>query len=845
MSAVDTFRNALFGNPPSPTTKPSREGALAAFAELYEASVIAQAAAQAGITIVSTIADRDAFYATEANRGKLVYVNNNNGSATDPANGVYEYVGGSARIAQAFYQGVLTTVQPLIDQAALATTQAQKARLLLGAARLTLGDMIDRVTLDSAPQNGAVATPRGFTISNGNGRSSFFACDSQIDEVTRPMIPNGTKCRMIATITMSAGGAAIFGAPSPTYPTRVKYVTDPVGGSHLIGAYDAVLSGYVGDTLIVQTTFDWDPQILSAGVQVQFGNIPSSYSGTYTAELTGLALVIDALPGGVSMTASDLVDQVNRARDKAGAVLSYTVGQGKTFANLALAQAAFGNAKEANRRQLMLTPGTDLTKIQLPDFTDIVGYGPRRSEMAYTGSTAMVESTRRNYDPLRLYANSRVANIAVRCKNCNYGAHMENDGAVRDYVRGLEDFVIEHAGNDEVYAVSGDAAIMWIPAIGIGGSSGGFDYLKRGTAVSKAGGGVLVHNSKLQTKPHRFLIEDLVMGGDHPVAADLTITTLGSQTPDTGLVRTSRFTNGFIRFVTSAAVEDPLNDGAWQHDYDLIVDGSSPFITRMEMSGRALRFRGKTAQATGIAGQGAAYEALMGAYPNVAKASFGGPGRYPSLIGWLNLSAAGRMGQLLGDCSSSPKLFRLIFGNQTLDYTFNQDMRGVSNGDILTRLTNAFGSVVNIDLFDVSATYRPKVASQEVSPINTSSYDIVQGAAVVLTSGGTVCRPAEPSDFTGSGGYVDPAIKIGIALEDVPVNRAGRIQWRGWTTPEQTLANVAANLNEGYGIADPSTVGGVHGALTYKGSGGAALRCIRASAGDGLGRSIPATLLIS
>lgn len=82
-------------------------------------------AAQAGITTVSTTAARDTFYATEANRGKLVYVNNNNGSATDPANGVYEYVSGAARIAESFYQGVSTVVQPLVDKAEDAQAEAQ------------------------------------------------------------------------------------------------------------------------------------------------------------------------------------------------------------------------------------------------------------------------------------------------------------------------------------------------------------------------------------------------------------------------------------------------------------------------------------------------------------------------------------------------------------------------------------------------------------------------------------------------------------------------------------------------------------------------------------------------
>jgi hypothetical protein len=84
-----------------------------------------------GIEAVATIADRDTFYATEANRGKLIYVNNNNGSATDPANGVYEYVGG-ARLAQGFYEGLAATVQPIIDEGVEAA-QAAAATAVMAA----------------------------------------------------------------------------------------------------------------------------------------------------------------------------------------------------------------------------------------------------------------------------------------------------------------------------------------------------------------------------------------------------------------------------------------------------------------------------------------------------------------------------------------------------------------------------------------------------------------------------------------------------------------------------------------------------------------------------------------
>jgi len=129
MTAIDTLRDALFGNPPSPTAEISREGVLDAFTELYDQSVIAVFAAAAGITIVPTIADRNTFYSDLGNREKLVYVNNNNGLADDPANGVYEYAGGSARLAVSFYAGVATVVQPLVNQAEDAMVGAVAAKV--------------------------------------------------------------------------------------------------------------------------------------------------------------------------------------------------------------------------------------------------------------------------------------------------------------------------------------------------------------------------------------------------------------------------------------------------------------------------------------------------------------------------------------------------------------------------------------------------------------------------------------------------------------------------------------------------------------------------------------------
>jgi hypothetical protein len=122
------------------------------------------AADKAGYTTVATITDRDTFYATEANRGKLVYVNNNGGSATDPANGVYEYVGGTVRFAQSFYARVASVVQPLVNEAkASAMLASQKATSATASAQTaaavdqSVRDNIAKIDTASALQLQAVS----------------------------------------------------------------------------------------------------------------------------------------------------------------------------------------------------------------------------------------------------------------------------------------------------------------------------------------------------------------------------------------------------------------------------------------------------------------------------------------------------------------------------------------------------------------------------------------------------------------------------------------------------------------------------------------------------------------
>lgn len=91
MSAVETLRDALYGNPPSPTKKPSREGVLAAFTELNtQIYLLATVTLTAGGVVYATQSTLNADLAHAAGVAGLVW---NDADATK--NGLYVKIGAS------------------------------------------------------------------------------------------------------------------------------------------------------------------------------------------------------------------------------------------------------------------------------------------------------------------------------------------------------------------------------------------------------------------------------------------------------------------------------------------------------------------------------------------------------------------------------------------------------------------------------------------------------------------------------------------------------------------------------------------------------------------------------
>lgn len=193
-------------------------------------------AAQVGYTTVANVAARDTFYATPSNQSKLVYVNNNNGSATDPANGVYEYVSGAPRIAQAFYGALVSIVQPIADAAQTsAEFAAEKADEAAASVQPTFypifpdDPLYDIATRLVVGDDGVVVIDTDTTLATYPvfPDDPLYETDLIVDEDGGVLIAS----QPVVTDDYSTWQAAVLGDGNvwAASPTRSVKLSDPVG----------------------------------------------------------------------------------------------------------------------------------------------------------------------------------------------------------------------------------------------------------------------------------------------------------------------------------------------------------------------------------------------------------------------------------------------------------------------------------------------------------------------------------------------------------------------------------------------------------------------------------------
>ena len=850
------------GLPSSGENDPDKAEIRYALGELLETTL---SAIGAGFERYATLAELNANPGSAD--GELAYVFRNAGSTSDPANGVYQWnaAGNAWQLAPWYFNAVAGVLQPLVDEATEARDEVVGLTPRLFNGLRSLGESIGRATIAIAPQNGAVAIANGIRFSNGNGAGSFISYDVRLFDVDRQAIPVGSVLRVHAEFTVTPGAAAALGEPSTEHATKVVYRPDGVGVYHNLGVIDERASRYVAANVLARgTTVTWFDRvngagnpvsdgsgtavnIYSLGGTVQFPTVPG-YTGVYDVVLRSVALYVDDVPLGQYASAADFVQVLENERKRSGYVITYTVGgTASEFASLPLAQAALKDATPEAPQRVKLESGLYLDKFAVPANTYLEGGSLNMGAtiISYTGSATMTGATRINYDPMLIRGSCVIRGINLTTRESNYCVHSESAGAVKNFTQLIEDCTFRHEGNPLSTAAAGTPDLNWIPAIGVGMSSGGSITLRRVTATSRDGGGLYFHNTTGQDRPCHVLVEDCVIGGDAPYAADMYLSTLGSGTNDTVTLRNTVLNTGLLGCGVSAFPSDPAKNPANHMDFRVTLENVGDFIWSQDDSGRALRIRGSVAQPNYfVQGYGTAYGAMV-APPNLAENKLGDAGIFPALIGWYDVSTSSQnFGRRLGNCATAPKSMTIqIAGSADTVINFTTDMRGVSNSQILATINAALGSKGVADLYAPGRMYHPVAPQQERVMRNVGDWGINQGTIVLLLDGGAACRCAEPEDFTGSN-PTDPKARFGIALQDIYRGKVGRVQYRGWYSalaPDLYVDSQYPNVGDGY---KPVVRNGIHGQLQYVGSGGGIFRCVRFQQSDGLGRSTPCILQV-
>lgn len=121
------------------------------------------------------------------------------------------------------------------------------------------------------------------------------------------------------------------------------------------------------------------------------------------------------------------------------------------------------------------------------------------------------------------------------------------------------------------------------------------------------------------------------------------------------------------------------------------------------------------------------------------------------------------LGGILGDCSSSNKILKVIVNGVTKSCTFNADMTSMSNADVINYI-NARLEGVEVSLANLGDYYYPTFDGVNLIE-NNGTKTVKKGMGVMFDTNTITFRIATQTDK-----YVD-----GICIDDTPVGQLGRV----------------------------------------------------------------------
>ncbi|WP_310622489.1 hypothetical protein [Flexibacterium corallicola] len=460
------------------------------------------------------------------------------------------------------------------------------------------------------------------------------------------------------------------------------------------------------------------------------------------------------------------------------------------------------------------------------DFIDFKGTKKDQCIIDFQQPNDASEEDIAQYSAIYMNQNSRLEGLTVQVRNARYGIHLESNGQYPNKQQSIVNCHIEHLGNDDAV----NNAWQSQNGIGSGLSSGQVVDVIGNTIISKNGQTFAYHTNAWFSDPTvvRIYNNRLVA---KPTANVIGIRCLGSFQPDRCEIVGNTLT-GNISYASYAWQPSELKGQPANHaEVEIVGHGNSPAVFLNLDWGEALCVESSNQSAGSsvfIAGDAVALIFGDGTedkyFEREGSAGFGA-----RIWGWGDVSghAVGSsqdvyitsLGQRLGDCTISTKTLTVtVDGGSAINIVFNQDYTNTSNADILSFIGAALTGQATVTTIQPGARYRPHFSDEEGSFWNNSGTGIPFGSCVAYDMSKHEIRLMTSEDDVG--------LFAGVAWEDIPTGKTGRVKIRGFLPLSDIILNGQSSLTFGDSLSiDPAN----DGQVVVNGAQGV-LRAIRSDA---------------
>ncbi|WP_311271029.1 hypothetical protein [Sphingobium sp. WCS2017Hpa-17] len=387
--------------------------------------------------------------------------------------------------------------------------------------------------------------------------------------------------------------------------------------------------------------------------------------------------------------------------------------------------------------------------------------------------------------------SQEVSDATLWVGNMRYGAHIDSVNFAPDSRNVWRNVDIVHFGNDAADAYWGQSVWASQHAWALGTTSGsyyGFDNC--GGRAPRAA--FSAHDQIGFTSPS--IVEWI---GGSLTATNVAgwcfrLESIGSMIMNRALLSNATL-SGDITMAVQPWLPTTLDMQPADHRcWELVGYGNSPAVFRIEDFGRALRITSATTGATSkVVLSGTAAPILCGKTGTAGVIRVDGDiGMAGYSYGWGDISsditsgrpgAITKLGARLGNRTGAPITLTVqVDGFAAVDIVFSANYTAMTNADILAIINTALTGKAVASEYNVGARYRPFIADEEASLLNSGGTMIFMGMALAFTDDShRAVRPMLNTDRFST--------FAGIAWEDIRPGAFGRVKTAGWIDRSDVL----------------------------------------------------------